>query len=44
MRGTRGKQLVVLVGSKKALGLAVRRADTGKRCTALQQRLLQFQR
>ena len=26
---TRGKKLVVLVGTKKALGMAVRRADTG---------------
>ena len=32
---TRGKQLVVLVGSKKALGIAVRAVDTGRRYTAL---------
>jgi exodeoxyribonuclease V alpha subunit len=36
---TRGKQLVVLVGSKKALGLAVERQDTARRCTALASRL-----
>jgi exodeoxyribonuclease V alpha subunit len=36
---TRGKQLVVLVGTKKALELAVRRQDTSGRCTALGRRL-----
>lgn len=36
---TRGKKLVVLVGTKKALGLAVRRQDTGQRFTALRRRL-----
>lgn len=36
---TRGKKLVVLVGTKKALRLAVRRQDTRRRCTALRQRL-----
>jgi len=36
---TRGKQLVVLVGSKKALSLAVQRQDTARRCTALALRL-----
>ena len=36
---TRGKKLVVLVGSKKALGMAVRRQDTGQRYTALRGRL-----
>lgn len=36
---TRGKRLVVLVGSKKALGLAVRQQDTSQRCTALKRRL-----
>jgi exodeoxyribonuclease V alpha subunit len=36
---TRGKRLVVLVGSKKALSLAVRRQDTRQRCTALAGRL-----
>ena len=33
------KQLVVLVGSKKALSLAVQRHDTARRCTALALRL-----
>lgn len=36
---TRGKKLVVLVGTKKALGMAVRRADTGQRHTTLRKRL-----
>jgi exodeoxyribonuclease V alpha subunit len=36
---TRGKQLVVLIGSKKALSMAVQRQDTAHRCTALAQRL-----
>ena len=36
---TRGKKLVVLVGTKKALGMAVRRVDTGRRYTALRRRL-----
>jgi len=36
---TRGRQLVVLVGSKKALSLAVQRHDTARRCTALALRL-----
>ena len=36
---TRGKQLVVLVGTRKALGMAVRRVETGQRYTALKQRL-----
>jgi exodeoxyribonuclease V alpha subunit len=36
---TRGKKLVVLVGTKKALGMAVRRADTRQRYTALRRRL-----
>jgi exodeoxyribonuclease V alpha subunit len=36
---TRGKKLVVLVGSKKALSMAVRRQDTGQRFTALRGRL-----
>ncbi|MCI0680594.1 MAG: ATP-dependent RecD-like DNA helicase [Gemmataceae bacterium] len=36
---TRGKRLVVLVGSKKALSLAVQRQDTSRRCTALALRL-----
>ncbi|MGO8752103.1 MAG: ATP-dependent RecD-like DNA helicase [Thermoguttaceae bacterium] len=36
---TRGKKLVVLVGTKKALGMAVRRQDTAHRYTALRKRL-----
>ena len=36
---TRGKKLVVLVGTKKALGMAVRRVDTGQRHTTLRKRL-----
>jgi exodeoxyribonuclease V alpha subunit len=36
---TRGKKLVVLVGSKKALGMAVRRVDSGQRYSALRKRL-----
>ena len=36
---TRGKQLVVIVGSKRALGMAVARQDTRQRCTALARRL-----
>ena len=36
---TRGKRLVVLVGTKKALGLAVQRQDTSRRYTALRKRL-----
>ena len=36
---TRGKKLVVLVGSRKALSLAVGRHDTRHRCTGLARRL-----
>ena len=36
---TRGKKLVVMVGSKKALGMAVRRIDTHQRHTTLRRRL-----
>ena len=36
---TRGKKLVILVGSKKALGMAVHRVDKGQRYTALRMRL-----
>ena len=36
---TRAKKLVVLVGTKKALGMAVRRQDTARRYTALRKRL-----
>lgn len=41
---TRGKQLVVLVGTKQALGLAIRREDTRRRYTALRKRLQQSKR
>jgi exodeoxyribonuclease V alpha subunit len=40
---TRGKQLVVLVGTKQALAMAVRRADTGQRHTTLRKRLQEAQ-
>jgi len=36
---TRGKKLVILVGTKKALGMAVRRHETAKRYTAFKGRL-----
>ncbi len=36
---TRGKKLVVLVGTEKALGMAVRRQDTARRYGMLRQRL-----
>jgi len=36
---TRGKQLVMIVGTKKAIRMAVRREDAGQRCTALMKRL-----
>ncbi|MFI0224984.1 SF1B family DNA helicase RecD2 [Streptomyces lydicus] len=36
---TRAKRLVVLVGSRKALGQAVRTVSAGRRCTALAHRL-----
>ena len=36
---TRGKRLVIIVGSKRALRMAVRRRDTQLRCTALARRL-----
>ena len=36
---TRGKKLVILVGTKKALAMAVKRQDTRRRCTALRKRL-----
>jgi exodeoxyribonuclease V alpha subunit len=37
---TRAKRLVVLVGSRKALAIAVRAAGTGRRHTSLTHRLL----
>jgi exodeoxyribonuclease V alpha subunit len=39
---TRGKKLVVLAGSRKALELAVQRQDTAARCSALRWRLQQL--
>ena len=39
---TRGKKLVVLVGTKKALRLAVQRMDSGQRHSALRTRLQAF--
>jgi exodeoxyribonuclease V alpha subunit len=36
---TRGKKLVILVGTKKALSMAVRRQDTSQRYSALRKRL-----
>ena len=36
---TRGKRLVVLVGTRKALSLAVRNADVAARCSGLAARL-----
>jgi exodeoxyribonuclease V alpha subunit len=39
---TRGRKLVVLVGSKKALSMAVGRQDTARRLTALAKRLADF--
>jgi exodeoxyribonuclease V alpha subunit len=36
---TRGKRLVVLVGSRKALGLAIRNGDLAARCSRLADRL-----
>jgi exodeoxyribonuclease V alpha subunit len=38
---TRGKRLVVLVGSKKALAMAVKKVDSGRRISALRERLEQ---
>lgn len=37
---TRGRRLVVLVGPRKALAMAVRRQDQQLRYTALKQRLI----
>ena len=39
---TRGKRLVVLVGTRNALELAVRRQDTRRRYTTLRQRLVEL--
>jgi hypothetical protein len=39
---TRGKKVVVLIGSKKAIGYAVRNSDVSKRNTGLAKRLSQM--
>jgi exodeoxyribonuclease V alpha subunit len=39
---TRGKKLVVLVGTKQALSMAVRKDDVQKRHTSLQQTLMEY--
>jgi exodeoxyribonuclease V alpha subunit len=36
---TRGKKLVTVVGTKKALAMTVKRQDTSRRYTALRKRL-----
>jgi ATP-dependent exoDNAse (exonuclease V) alpha subunit len=36
---TRGKKLVVIVGTRKALEMAVQRQDMSQRCSALSGRL-----
>ena len=41
---TRGKRLVVIVGTKKALALCVKRQDTAHRYTALCRRLRELHR
>jgi exodeoxyribonuclease V alpha subunit len=38
---TRGKKLVILVGTKKAVAIAVKRVESSKRITTLKQRLMQ---
>jgi hypothetical protein len=37
---TRGKKLVILVGTKKAIAIAVKRVESSKRITTLKQRLM----
>jgi len=39
---TRGRRLVVLVGTRKAIGIAVKQMDTRKRITTLKERLQQI--
>jgi exodeoxyribonuclease V alpha subunit len=39
---TRGKRLVILVGTKQAIGLAVRNDDVKKRFTRLKEQLMSF--
>lgn len=38
---TRGKKLVILVGTKKAIAIAVKRVESSKRITTLKQRLVE---
>jgi exodeoxyribonuclease V alpha subunit len=38
---TRGKRLVILVGTKKAIAIAVKRVESSKRITTLKQRLVE---
>lgn len=37
---TRGKKLVILVGTKKAIGMAVKRVESSQRITTLKDRLV----
>lgn len=39
---TRAKRLLVVVGSPKALAIAIKRADSGKRITMLKERLMEY--
>jgi exodeoxyribonuclease V alpha subunit len=39
---TRGKKLVALVGSRRALEMAVQRQDMSRRCSALARRLTEL--
>jgi exodeoxyribonuclease V alpha subunit len=36
---TRGRRLVVIIGSRKALAIAVKRVEAGRRVTRLRERL-----
>jgi hypothetical protein len=36
---TRGRQLVILIGTRKALAIAIKNADTRERCSGLRARL-----
>jgi exodeoxyribonuclease V alpha subunit len=38
---TRGRKLVALVGTRKAVAIAVKRAEVGKRITTLKRRLVE---
>ena len=39
---TRAKKLLIIVGSKRALSLAAKRAQTKKRCTLLRERIVEL--